>query len=119
MLSNIYLENSYVLAVDERENSLVFELELVLGENHTKYKKPLPGQMYCYIRVLLRFLNVESLEWISRRFMAYEDSSGDIDYGNIDSFVVLENGYKLAGDWGEVIIKGQHLEVAIDDLRYL
>ena len=38
-LSNIYLEDSYVLSVREGEGSLIFELEAVLAENHLKYKK--------------------------------------------------------------------------------
>ncbi|MBX8502722.1 hypothetical protein [Pseudomonas lijiangensis] len=78
-LSSIYLEESYVLSVDEREGELAFELDAVLTENHPKYKRPQKGEVYCYRKVSLHFLNVESLEWVDRRFMAYADASGEFD----------------------------------------
>ena len=114
-LSNIYLEDSYVLSVREAEGSLVFELEAVLTENHPKYKKPQEGEMHCYRKVLLRFLNVDSIEWLDRRFMAYKDASGEFDYGNIDSFVSCDGGYELTSDWGRVAIKGQAVDVIVED----
>lgn len=57
--------------------------------------------MYCYIKVSLHFLNVDSLEWVERRFMVYADASGEFDYGNIESFVGCDDGYELIGDWGK------------------
>ena len=114
-LSNIYLEDSYVLSVREGEGSLVFELEAVLTENHLKYKKPQEGEVYCFRKILLCFLNVDYFEWLDRSFAAYEDASGDFDYGNIDSFVCCGGGYKLAGDWGRVAIKGGGVNVIIED----
>ncbi|WP_338514813.1 hypothetical protein VRC24_12195 [Pseudomonas poae] len=114
-LSNIYFEDSYVLSIREREGSLVFELEAVLTENHPKYKKPQEGEMYCYRNIFLCFLNVDSFEWFDRRFMVYADASGEFDYGNIDSFVGCDGGYELTGDWGQVAIKGQAVDVIIED----
>ncbi|PFG72278.1 MULTISPECIES: hypothetical protein [Pseudomonas fluorescens group] len=105
-LSNIYLEDSYVLSVREGKGSLVFELEAVLTEKHPKYKKPQEGEIYCYRRVLLRFLNADSFEWLDRNFVAYADALGEFDCGNIDSFFGCEGGYELTGDWGRVAIKG-------------
>jgi hypothetical protein len=86
LLSNFYLEDSYVLAIDEGVNSLVFELEAVLTEKHSKYEKPRDGEQYCYRRVSLRFLKIDSLEWLDRKLLVFSDSSGESDYGNIDSF---------------------------------
>ena len=114
-LSNIYLEDSYVLSVREGEDSLIFELEAVLTESHPKYKKPQEGEKHCYRKILLRFLNVDSFEWLDRRFMAYADASGEFDYGNIDSFVGCDDGYELAGDWGRVAIKGQAVDIIVED----
>ena len=114
-LSNIYLEESYVLSVSERDGSLAFELEAVLTENHPKYKRPQEGEMYCYRKMSLLFLNVDSFEWADKKFMAYSDALGEFDYGNIDSFVSCGDGYELAGDWGRVFIRGRSIEVIVED----
>ncbi|MFJ4116650.1 hypothetical protein [Pseudomonas psychrophila] len=47
--------------------------------------------------------------------MAYADASGEFDYGNIDSFVGCDSGYELAGDWGQVAIKGQAVDVIVEE----
>ena len=47
--------------------------------------------------------------------MVYADASGEFDYGNIDSFVGCDGGYELTGDWGRVAIKGQAVDVIIED----
>ncbi|MGX0889702.1 hypothetical protein AB7M22_001710 [Pseudomonas sp. ADAK2 TE3594] len=114
-LSNIYLEDSYVLSVREGEGSLIFELEAVLTEKHPKYKRPQEGEKYCYRKVSLLFLNADSFEWLDRRFVEYADASGEFDYGNIDSFVESDGGYELTGDWGRVLIKGQAIDIIVED----
>lgn len=115
MLSNIYLEDSYVLAINEGVNSLAFELDVVLTEKHSKYEKPRAGEYYCYRRASLRFSHVESLEWVERQFFAFSDAAGEIDFGNIDSFCCAEGWCLLSGDWGRVKIKGGRIEVIFAD----
>lgn len=114
-LSNFYLEDSYVLAIDERASSLTFTLEAVLSENHPKYERPKSGEQYCYLKISLCFLNADSIEWVDRRFIAFSDSSGETDYGNIDSFSCSDDCYALSGDWGKVIINGKAIKIVIAD----
>lgn len=114
-LSNFYLEDSYVLSIDEVAGSLIFELEAVLTQGHPQYEKPKNGEQYCYRKVLLRFSSVDSIEWLDRRLTGFEDSTGEIDYGNIDSFFRGEDLYVLSGDWGRVIIRGGEVEAVITD----
>lgn len=106
LLSNFYFEDSYVLAIHETIDSLTFELDAVLTERHPRYKKPREGEQYCYRKISLQFLNANSVEWSDRKLVAFSDSSGEVDYGNIDSFVRGDDFYMLSGDWGRVIIKG-------------
>jgi len=115
LLSNFYLEDSYVLAIDEGVNSLAFELEAVLTEKHSKYEKPRDGEQYCYRRVSLCFLNIDSLEWLDRKLLVFSDSSGESDYGNIDSFTGGDGWYALSGDWGRVVVRGGVTEVVVAD----
>ncbi|MCP1444011.1 hypothetical protein J3D54_003143 [Pseudomonas sp. GGS8] len=114
-LSNFYLEDSYVLSIDEIEGSLIFELEAVLTKNHPQYEEPKNGEQYCYRKVLLRFFSADSIEWLDRRLIGFVDRTGDLDYGNIDSFVKDDGAYILSGDWGRVIIRGGEVEAVITD----
>ncbi|MFI8481874.1 hypothetical protein ACIGCM_15025 [Pseudomonas sp. NPDC078700] len=114
-LSNFYLEDSYVLSIIEVAGALIFELEAVLTKSHPQYEEPKKGEQYCYRKVSLRFFNVDSIEWFDRRFIGFEDSAGELDYGNIDSFVVGDGSYTLSGDWGMVIIRGGGVEAVITD----
>jgi hypothetical protein len=114
-LSNFYLEDSYVLSIDEVAGSLIFKLEAVLTKNHPRYEEPKKGQQYCYRKVLLRFFNADSIEWLDRKLIGFVDSTGDLDYGNIDSFIGDDSAYIISGDWGRVIIRGGEVEVVIAD----
>jgi hypothetical protein len=114
-LSNFYLEDSYVLSIDEGVGSLIFELEAVLAKTHPQYEEPKKGEQYCYRHVSLRFFSVGSIEWLDRKFIVFEDSTGTFDYGNIDSFVSGDDSCTLSGDWGKVIIRGGGVEAVITD----
>lgn len=114
-LSNFYLEDSYVLAIHEEASSLTFKLEAVISESHPKYEKPISSEQYCYRNILLCFLNADTFEWVDRSFMAFSDSSGETDYGNIDSFSISDDGYALSGDWGKVNINGKAVKIVITD----
>ncbi|MBX7276678.1 hypothetical protein K2E96_19265 [Pseudomonas sp. ERGC3:05] len=114
-LSNFYFEDSYVLSIDEVAGSLIFELDTVLTKNHPQYEEPKNGEQYCYRKVLLRFFNTDSIEWFDRRLIGFVDSAGDLDYGNIDSFVRVDGAYALSGGWGRVIIRGGDVEAVITD----
>lgn len=105
-LSGLYLEDSYVLSIDETASSLVFELEAVLTGEHPRFEVPEKGEQYCYRRVLLRFLNADYLKWLDRRFTTFLDASGESDYGNIDRFVIDNGCCTLSGDWGQSLLKG-------------
>jgi hypothetical protein len=59
--------------------------------------------------------NADSIEWFDRRRIGFVDSTGDLDYGNIDSFVRVDGAYTLSGDWGRVIIRGGEVEAVITD----
>lgn len=101
---NIYLEDSHVLDLLIMPLKLTIDLEVVLTENHFLYQKPLPGEQYCYRKARITFLNIESLSWKEKIKQPFKDASGEIDYGNIDSFIFSEKTYKIVGDIGEIEI---------------
>lgn len=104
-LENVYLEDSYVLDIRTDPTSVEFSLCVVLTERHPLYRSPLPGEQYCYRRGLLRFRNVERIEWLEKSMMPSTDATGAVDYGNIDEFYLTDRHYYLSGDWGRLEIK--------------
>lgn len=101
-LSGVYLEDSYVLDIKEGEGFLLFVLEAVLTPENPEYTVPKPDEQYCYKECELVFEGISRAEWRRRTFREYRDASGEVDYGNIDQFVVYDDGYQLEGDWGSV-----------------
>lgn len=71
VLSSIFLEDGYVLAIHENINSLVFDLEVVLTKEHPSYDGPKHGEQYCYRRALLSFLHVSSWEWLEKKYVRF------------------------------------------------
>ena len=110
-----YLEDSYVLGLDESEPlRLAFSLLLVLTPQHPLYSKPLPMEQHCYRNGTLVFEGVSSLRWTERSFKPLWDASGTVDYGNIDVFKIKPQGqYYLEGDWGSVRITARRAAITL------
>ncbi len=101
-LAHIYLEDSFVLGIFQKADSLTFELEAVLTEKHPLYKPPKAGEQYCYLPGLLVFGNARQIIWSSRSGNVSVDANNEEDLGNIDFLIVDSDNYHLGGDWGEV-----------------
>jgi hypothetical protein len=104
-LEHLYLEDSYVLAIDEAGGELRFELDAVLTESHPSWAPPKPHEQYAYARLALVFPGLREITWRSRTMRPSTDAAGEIDYGNIDTLTAHGSRYELTGDWGEVVIE--------------
>ena len=100
----VYLEDSYVLDIKTDANSVDIFLEAVLTEKHPQYTHPKPNEQYCYRKTHLHFSNVKKVAWAQKSMHPYEDANGEVDYGNIDEFYLVDGHYYLAGDWGALNI---------------
>ena len=105
-LSGVYLEDSYVLAIDESHDRLTFKLDAVLTPESPAYHAPLPGEQYCYAMANLIFPEVETIEWLTRSDRQYTDATGEADLGNIDTLDVDGDSVVVEGDWGRVRVCG-------------
>lgn len=105
----VYLEDSYVLDIFENkeERSITFSMDLILVKNHPLFTFIKQGEHYCYKKANIVFTEVESVSWIEKNIQPIVDVDGTIDFGNIDTFIVLTTGYQLCGEWGEVIINSK------------
>ncbi len=105
-LSWYFLEDSFVLGLDEDERSLTFTLELELTDSHPAHAHPNPGEgeQYCYAPGRLVFLDLSRLDWLSRASRVNLDAAGSRDWGNVDFLKWEAPLWRLGGDWGEVLV---------------
>lgn len=108
---NIYLEDSFVLNIEDKDNKITFTVEAVLTEKHPHYSPPQQNEKYCYKTLKIVFNNMNSVKWFRRSGMVFTDADHNEDHGNIDCFELLSEEYHLAGDWGEVRISSSEPEV--------
>ncbi|BAN46029.1 hypothetical protein [Metapseudomonas resinovorans] len=113
-LNNIYLEDSYVLEIEEKENTLIFKLEAVLTENNPSYTPPRAGEQYCYSKATLGFYGIHLIKWLERNRKEFPDKTEKNDYGNIDIFRIEDGTYILSGDWGVVEIDCDSIEFKLE-----
>lgn len=111
-LRHIYLEDSYVLGIHEVEDALLFDMLVVLTDEHPLYQPPLEDELYCYRAARLRFSGNLNIEWIERNLQARTvDPDGSIDIGQIDGFSVQADSYWIDGEWGEVRINCDQVQL--------
>ena len=101
-LVNVYLEDSFVLGIDEKPGALSFELDVALTPSHPRYHEPRPGEQHCYADAILTISEATRIEWVTRSALTSHDATGEEDRGNIDSFQQLDDHYEITGDWGHV-----------------
>ncbi|NYG58748.1 hypothetical protein BJ980_001671 [Nocardioides daedukensis] len=112
-LRDFLLEESYVLGITAIPGAVTFELDLVLTPDHADYRAPAPDEQYCFRRGLLVFKGVTRLLWSNSGNPPAVDSSGEEDYGQIDSFEWDDAGALLEGGWGRMEIVSATIEVAL------
>ncbi|HEY3924439.1 MAG TPA: hypothetical protein VGL75_07745 [Acidothermaceae bacterium] len=99
-LRAVYLEDSWVLAIQPSSRSLAFDLDVVLTPSHPNYRGAMPGEQHDYRRARL-VLTADSLEYEPSGVSPATDATGQHDFGHIDSWAVDESGWSsLEGDWG-------------------
>ena len=80
----------------------------MLAETHPEYKPPEPGEVFCHRHAELRFENVEDVHWTMSDSPSSFDATGEIDYGNIESFTFSDRRFELSGgaigEWGSMVV---------------
>jgi hypothetical protein len=111
-LRNVYLEDSWVLAVDAPvAGTVTFELEVVLTPEHPQYHPPTPGEQHCYVRGRLTVSGVTTVEQSDAPPAV--DASGTLDHGNIHAFVQTgQHRWEIEGTWGSVSAESPTVSLA-------
>lgn len=105
-LEDIFLEDSFVLAVVANPGGVEFDIEVVLRETHSDYTLPVSGEQYCYKRAYLRFIGTTEVNWSMEGIQKSQDANGEYDYGGIDAFEASDAGYSVSGEFGSLEISG-------------
>jgi hypothetical protein len=113
-LDQIYLEDSYVLAIHQDDTRVSFDMELVLREGHPLYRRPDPSSMYCYRRGRLVLDGGRDLRWLEKRDVQSWDARGEEDLGNVDIFYREGDVFTLQGDWGKVQVTGAEVKIEFE-----
>ncbi len=102
IFKGIDLNDSFVLDWSYESECLSFELEVSIWPESAYYVEPRPGEYTCYRKATLVFENVKAVTGLKAKdaVITSTDASGSVDYGNIDSFIVLNNGFEFEGDIG-------------------
>ncbi|HKD85215.1 MAG TPA: hypothetical protein VKB58_10740 [Terriglobales bacterium] len=96
------VKEGWLLDVTEDGDSVIFAVEAACTWDH-----PRAG----WTNILIVFPKVRSTHWIRREMRPTTDPDGTIDYGAIDSFNVNRDRSHLEGEWGEVEIVSDPIEV--------
>ncbi|MEL4388696.1 hypothetical protein [Shewanella xiamenensis] len=115
VFNGIDLNDSFVLDWSYENNSLYFELEASIWPESKYYAEPKLNEYTCYRKAILQFVNTVSVIGLKPKsaVMSSTDSDGSIDYGNIDTLQVVDGGFGLTGDFGNIKIFGGELRFEI------
>jgi len=108
-LSGVMLEDCFVLSWAQELDRLVFHLMASLHPGHPMHESPKPGEWACYKEATLSFEGVKAVEGLLAmpETRSTSDPDGTKDYGNIDVLLAIADGYKIAGDFGQVTVQAQ------------
>lgn len=110
----VYLEDSFVLDIEESAGELRFRMEVVLREGHPAFKDPPPHEQYCFAPGTLAFRGAKDILWSERNEVKSVDASGESDLGNIDQLYLEKGRYHLSGDWGRLALYSEGVELVLD-----
>ena len=109
-LAHVFLPDSWVLSVETTDETVCFVVEAVLEAEHERfYWPPKAGEQHAY--ALLRWSLRGDVWWNDGPNLdnPATDASGEIDFGNIDSWWQEGDVEHLEGGWGSVAIRnGRH-----------
>ena len=115
-LTDIHLQDSYVLGLDEDSTRLRFNMLFALAEQHIDFSPALDGEQHCY-RYGSLTLEGADIAWARKTFKPTTDLDGEIDYGSIDCIEIDRDACRLEGPWGDVTVRAARLSVSPDHAR--
>lgn len=116
LLSGVMIEDSLVLGWQMQGATLVFDIEVSLWPGHVAYEPPKPNEWTCYKRARLAFEHVTAIHGLASRadLRPHIGDDGIEHFGTIDVLRKTEGGYKIAGEFGQVVISARAMRLDIE-----
>lgn len=115
---HVYLEDSYVMDIEEAPGRLRMIIDTVLVPGHPDYQPPRSGEWACFKLTELDFTGVTEINWLRRHAEPIVGPEGEQDFGNIESFTLEDSYYELEGEWGHVKLKASKVENSVLPVQY-
>jgi hypothetical protein len=109
-LQHFVLEESYVVDVLEQRGVVELKMDLVFARDHPELLPARPGEWAYYREGVIRFLGVYAFSW-TKRSEPGRDLDGSTAWGGIDTLVKDGHDYSLIGDFGQIEISAENIEV--------
>jgi len=118
VFAGIDLNDSFVLNWNSGQHNILIELEASVWPESNYYKAPKRGEYTCYRKAIIEVVNAKRVEGMLMQENAVPmiEPDGSEDYGNIDSFSVINGSFHFTGAFGNVSVEGGELKFFfIDD----
>lgn len=110
IFKGIDFNDSFVLGWSSNETEITFKVEASIWPESPHYLEPKPNEYTCYRKCEILFTDFTSYSGLleQSRVQPTKDINGTFDYGNIDSLVKTNQGFKVVGEFGNLeIINGK------------
>jgi hypothetical protein len=114
LLSNVVLEESWVLRFRVSGTTVTFDLDAVLAGDHPPYRPPPPEQLYTTLRARLTITG-RTLTFQPSYAPPAIDATGIPDCGHVDTFQSVDAAgtmWELTGDWGRIVVADPQVSIA-------
>jgi len=115
VFEGVDLNDSFILGWTHDGGKLAFYIEASIWPASQYYSTPKAGEYTCYRKATLEFVGCMEITGLHpiQLTPSSVDPDGSKDYGNIDSLVALESGFRVVGDFGDVSIRGGELRFEV------
>jgi hypothetical protein len=110
IFKGIDFNDSFVLGWSSNETEITFKIEASIWPDSPHYLNPKPDENTCYRRCEIKFTGFTSYSGLAKqsRVKPNKDIDGTFDYGNIDSLIKTNQGFKVVGEFGNLeVINGK------------
>jgi len=111
---DIAFGQSYVLDLRITPYQVECRMDFELLPSHPRYCNPMKRERACFKKGSIRISGFTELTWVASGFAPATDARREVDWGCLDEFAASDGCWRLAGDWGNIEIKGGNLELVID-----
>jgi hypothetical protein len=106
IFKGIDFNDSFVLGWSSNETEITFKIEASIWPESPFYIKPKSNEYTCYRKCEIQFTEFSSYSGLAEQsnIKPVKDLDGTLDYGNIDSLLKTNQGFKVIGEFGNLEI---------------